>query len=993
MGLFACHIPKTAKNADLLHLIDQAGLVPFDHYSENDAAFLVELTREEIDILKHYGVEVSTDSDLGVLATQRKAERAELAHDDDTDDDLTTGYIDHYIDAAEAAERVQALAVEFPAICQHIILPYMTEGYDGANAALIGPNDVHMLRITTTAGVIAKPGLLLVCGAHAREWVNPLIAIEFAEQLLRNYSPGSLDSDIGRINKIVEQGDVFIVPVMNPDGLNYSYHNDDLGWRKNRAPNASFPTCPGVDNNRNYDIYFGSSGSSASACSNTYHGTTAFSEYENQNIRYILETYPNILIGVDSHSRGEKIFRPTSSGGGYITSLPVALEDEAIYADLEAAAVAAIESVSGTTYLTGTTSNHAGTSDEFLFFAHRVFGFDFECAQSFQPPITDALVSVQEVTSALRVLAEKAIDLEVVPDTHSAIVQCIDRTGSMVALGYEANARANARRFIDLMSIGDSAAVVSFADPSSDPHTTPLDDRAIIEFPYTEIGTPVVYADLRSSIDAMSFGGWTSIGAGLQKSVAQLAGVTIPKAIVLISDGFENRDPLVATILPSIPADIKVYTIALGDTADTILLADIASATGGLFYQSPGGLELHEIYNQIRVDVSDDDLVINEELESDDDGISECRFQIEPNVHILNLSYSWEEAGYLPHVRLFSPAGREVRQGDLGVVINASSSYSIMTVRRPAAGQWLVIVERAPPHAVLAAFVRSPLKNRTVSGYELYDKTYKATLLTQLRHGEIPWSEPKGSVVLSLVKQLSAQKKYTEKMMHNESLDAMAIPGLFDKFRQMETMQTVRGLYAPLKPWKLSPKSSHSCSTSEKNEFISLSSGKTQHGALDTTRKFAAVISDDLELDEIFNARLRIHGQFGGGFQFQRTVLRTIAPLNSLCEKPDKGWLIFGSVIDENGKPVTNVVVEAIDKDLFFDDRLGISLVDEKGKFEICYGVDAFTGLICDQRPDIYMRVLTKNGEVLVTSPVRYNAGRHEEFRLVVSHASFANIS
>lgn len=502
MGLFACHIQKTNKNGDLLRLIDQAGAIPFDHYSENDEAFLVELTTKEIEILSHYGVEVSIDFDLGILATQRKTECAELARDD-TDDDLTTGFIDHYIDAAEASERVQALAVEFPALCQHITLPYMTHGYDGINPELIGPTQVHVLRITTTPSAISKPGLLVVCGTHAREWVNPLIAIEFAEQLLRNYSPGSPDPEIVRINKIVEQGDMFIVPVMNPDGLNYSIY-DDAGYRKNRRNNIGFPACPGVDNNRNYDIYFGGSGSSDSACSNTYHGTTAFSEYENQNICYILETYPNILIGIDSHSRGEKIFRPTGSGGSYITSLPVAAEDEAIYADLETAAVAAIEAVSGTTYLTGTTSNHAGTSDEYMFFAHRVFGFDFECAQSFQPPIADALVSVQEITSALLVLAEKAVDLEVVPSAHSSIVQCIDRTGSMIALGYDANARANARRFIDLMSIGDSAAVVSFADPSSHPDTTPLDERAIIESPFTEIDTPLVYAELRDSIDAIS---------------------------------------------------------------------------------------------------------------------------------------------------------------------------------------------------------------------------------------------------------------------------------------------------------------------------------------------------------------------------------------------------------------------------------------------------------------------------------------------------------
>ncbi|MCK9593116.1 MAG: VWA domain-containing protein [Methanoregula sp.] len=983
MGLFACHILKTAKNADLLQLIDRAGLVPFDHYRENKEAFLVELTQADIDVLVHYGVEVHIYSDVGVLAPQRKAERVTRSRDD-SDDNISTGFIDHYVDAAEAAGRMQALAVEFPALCQHIILPNMTAGYDGINAALHGPGQVHMLRITTTPAGISKPGLLLICGTHAREWVNPLIAIEFAEQLLRNYSPGSPDPAIARINKIVEQGDVFIVPVMNPDGVNFSHH-DDPGWRKNRAPNAGFPACPGVDNNRNYDIYFGDAGSSGSACSDTYRGTTAFSEYENQNIRYILETYPNILIGIDAHSQGEKIYRPTSSGGSYIASLPVAVEDEAVYADLEAAAVAAIEAVNGTTYLTGSTSNHAGASDEYMFFAHRVFGFDFECAQSFQPALANALLSVQEITAAVLVLAEKAIDLDVIPATHSSIVQCIDSTGSMITFGYEAGARANARRFIDLMSIGDYAAVVSFADPSPDPSATPLEERAVIQFPLTEIDTPQKYKNLRDSVDAISFGGWTPIGAGLQKSVAQLGSISTPKAIVLISDGFENRDPSVATILPTIPTDIRVYTVALSDTADTALLAEIASATGGLFYQSPGGLELHEIYNQIRADASDDDLVVNEELERDDDGSSECRFLIEPNVHILNLSYSWEATGCHPHVRLFSPAGREVTPEDWGVIIKSADRYSIISVPRPAAGLWRAGIEDAPAHAVIAAFVRSPLKNQTVAAFKPDDRKFRVTLLAQLRHGDIPWSEPKGSALLAQVKQLSSQTRFIEKTLHNETIDAIPLPGLFDKYKQAANIRPARSQYMPLKVWNHSAQRTNSISTSEQKEPELAPSKRPRLHSTGTTRSSTTATYADLDCDEVYNARLRIYGSFGGGFQYQRSAMRTITALTGLYHKSDKGWLIVGSVTDDNGRPLTDVMVEAKDKDIFFDDNLGTSQVDAKGKFEIHYWADDFTDLIFDKRPDVYLRVLTKDGKLLLTSPVRYNAGRYEEFRLEIS--------
>ena len=40
--------------------------------------------------------------------------------------------------------------------------------------------------------------------------------------------------------------------------------------------------CKGADANRNYGFHFDDGGSSDSACSDTYHGSKAFSEVENQ---------------------------------------------------------------------------------------------------------------------------------------------------------------------------------------------------------------------------------------------------------------------------------------------------------------------------------------------------------------------------------------------------------------------------------------------------------------------------------------------------------------------------------------------------------------------------------------------------------------------------------------------------------------------------------------------------------------------------------------
>ena len=71
------------------------------------------------------------------------------------------------------------------------------------------------------------------------------------------------------IIRILQDGEVLIVLVVNPDGLNFSIH-DFTCWRKNRRANPAVPVCPGVDNNRNYEIFYGGAGSSGSKYGSTY---------------------------------------------------------------------------------------------------------------------------------------------------------------------------------------------------------------------------------------------------------------------------------------------------------------------------------------------------------------------------------------------------------------------------------------------------------------------------------------------------------------------------------------------------------------------------------------------------------------------------------------------------------------------------------------------------------------------------------------------------
>lgn len=118
--------------------------------------------------------------------------------------------------------------------------------------------------------------VLFIGGHHAREWISVDVPFLLAKYLLENYTTDT------RIRNLVDSGEIWIVPLLNPDGHQYSVTSDRL-WRKNRRNNGdgSF----GVDLNRNYGFHWGGPGSSGDTFSETYRGPNAFSEPETQVVR------------------------------------------------------------------------------------------------------------------------------------------------------------------------------------------------------------------------------------------------------------------------------------------------------------------------------------------------------------------------------------------------------------------------------------------------------------------------------------------------------------------------------------------------------------------------------------------------------------------------------------------------------------------------------------------------------------------------------------
>lgn len=104
--------------------------------------------------------------------------------------------------------------------------------------------------------------------------------------------------------------DWYILPVMNPDGFEYSHTPGNRQWSKNRSTTPEAPDCIGVDLNRNFDHYWGlSTGDDGdrTPSGNNYPGPAVSSEMETKAvvafINKFAEDYFDYFITFDSGSK------------------------------------------------------------------------------------------------------------------------------------------------------------------------------------------------------------------------------------------------------------------------------------------------------------------------------------------------------------------------------------------------------------------------------------------------------------------------------------------------------------------------------------------------------------------------------------------------------------------------------------------------------------------------------------------------------------------
>ncbi|UCD84551.1 MAG: hypothetical protein JSU92_14990 [Deltaproteobacteria bacterium] len=161
---------------------------------------------------------------------------------------LTAGFVLAGVEGAyhsysETSDELDDLVITYPDLAQVSSLGLTFEG-----------RDIWALKISEDVSVDTdlKPDILVSGCHHAREWITVEVSLYIANYLLSQYYTDD------EVKFLVDKAEIWVVPIVNPDGLYYSQDvADDTHrlWRKNRRVHVIDSTeYTGIDLNRNYDF-------------------------------------------------------------------------------------------------------------------------------------------------------------------------------------------------------------------------------------------------------------------------------------------------------------------------------------------------------------------------------------------------------------------------------------------------------------------------------------------------------------------------------------------------------------------------------------------------------------------------------------------------------------------------------------------------------------------------------------------------------------------
>jgi carboxypeptidase T len=188
-------------------------------------------------------------------------------------------------------------------------------------------NEIWCFRVSDNPEVDeqGEPEVLFDGLHHAREIMASEMSLMLAAYLGEAYDSGDPE-----IVQLVDANEIYMVPIVNPDGMLYNEQISPYGggmWRKNRRNNGG---TYGVDPNRNYPYEWGCDyGSSGDPGSDTYRGPSPGSEPEVQAMMTLINEH-DFITRQSWHTYGNLTLYPW----GYTTANS---PDETIFREMAAA--------------------------------------------------------------------------------------------------------------------------------------------------------------------------------------------------------------------------------------------------------------------------------------------------------------------------------------------------------------------------------------------------------------------------------------------------------------------------------------------------------------------------------------------------------------------------------------------------------------------------------------------------------------------------------
>ncbi|MCI0449632.1 MAG: immune inhibitor A [Chlorobi bacterium] len=278
-------------------LLLQQNDITIEHYHGNfNEGITLVLNQNEIGRLRTTGIQFSVE----IPNLEEYYRNRQLPSESDMilsrqimqSDNVTSfsyGSMGGYYTYSEVVQKLDSMRLQYPTL----ITAKQNRGTTVENRV------IWSVKISDNADVnesATEPAVYFDALHHAREPQAMAGTMYFMYWLLDNYNTNP------EAKYLVDNREIYFVPVANPDGYVYNQTINPNGggmWRKNRRNNGS---CFGVDLNRNYNYGWGfNSGSSNNPCSDTYRGLSAASEPETQAIKnLVLSIQPKISFSVHS---------------------------------------------------------------------------------------------------------------------------------------------------------------------------------------------------------------------------------------------------------------------------------------------------------------------------------------------------------------------------------------------------------------------------------------------------------------------------------------------------------------------------------------------------------------------------------------------------------------------------------------------------------------------------------------------------------------------